>query len=814
MRESDNLACGGAPENPPDEPGPAPSAELDPAPVAFVQGALPMSSLGPPMSNPLQPIREDEDLEENVPSEVGDFDHAGLAGFEDVEAPETEKEARMVAQANARWSRAAAALQLQECPTLEIPLLRTLPDKSQQSVARGLAAILRHLRYEGFMVRRLHSDRGREFNNNLAQKLCHQRDVHQTFTQGDDAKQNGRVESFHARLKGQARSLIKAAAASTQDWPFAMRTAQAAMWAKAMHRLGRPSWQPLPFGTRVKVRTRSWERYGDVWADRVQDAVVLAPSVETCKGHVARTHSGTLMHTTAVFRGAVHMPSPAVIPPAQVVPAEPRFAPEPLSQPAGREASVSFPFGQTPPHRVTGKQSVSQLSLSKVHRESSQTVSRHSARVELHALSEAAAALLACRPVPFRTAAALIVSSPDVWNLARSLPKRLSAGPDSMYLLYGWYKHGGLTGVTSATSQLPQVVALLNALLAHAHPTGVWTTSAVFSSAVAAPHTDRRNLRHSCNHILPLALPATEQYMWVTNPLQPALQPMAWLGDDGVARPGFRLPLGVGKPVCVDPHSLHAIPMPLQQDQHASHVLLVGFSVPWLDRATESELHCLQSCGFRLEVSRGGVQQGISSGGAQPGSVQGEHTKGSVQGPGGSSGGAQRGLQSDALHTFSVKKQELTEVPADSRGQSTASAREGFDAGLLEVCLTDEGLGREREDTVCGIQGEMEGSVAPASLEEDVQPDTFAEGSVTSRGAYARRLETRDFEPNDWDRVKQYLEGLGLEHLIQAIDNLGVDSLDSCTGKILWKQGLLRARRKQSSDAPGLSSMVDLKHRL
>ena len=65
-------------------------------------------------------------------------------------------------------------------------MVRMLPDKSQQSVAQGLAAMMGHLRYEGFMLRRLHSDRGREFNNGVVQRLCRQRDLRQTFIEGDD----------------------------------------------------------------------------------------------------------------------------------------------------------------------------------------------------------------------------------------------------------------------------------------------------------------------------------------------------------------------------------------------------------------------------------------------------------------------------------------------------------------------------------------------------------------------------------------------------------------------------------------------------
>ena len=291
---------------------------------------IPTSSLGPPPSVPLEAIEEDEDLEGYEPSEPGGSMDVMALEAEGEEDPETEGEARNVARANERWKDAAAALQLQECPTLEVPLLRVLPNKSQQSVAQALAPMITHLRYEGFMIRRLRSDRGREFNNVLVQRLCRQRDLCQTFTQGDDPMQNGRVEGYHARLKGKTRTLLKASSADPRDWPYAMRTAQAAMWAKAMQRFGRSSSYPLPFGTRVKVRTRSWERYGDVWSDRVQDATVLAPSVETCKGHVVRTAAGTLMHTTAVFGGAVQPSPQPVVPASEPLRASARLGPVPV----------------------------------------------------------------------------------------------------------------------------------------------------------------------------------------------------------------------------------------------------------------------------------------------------------------------------------------------------------------------------------------------------------------------------------------------------------------------------------------------------
>ena len=321
-------------------------------------------TLGPPVSMPLGPLPE-VDCEEYEPSDNEPEAALGIdsrdvlaAQLEEAEAPEMEAEARAIDRANLRWVEAASALQLQACPVLEIPFIRTLPNKSQQTVVQALAAMLSQIHYEGFMVRRLHSDRGREFNNSGAHRLCGQRNLYQTFTQGDDPKQNGRVEGFHARLKNKTRTLLKGMDVQVSDWPYAMRTAHAALLAQALRRFGRDVPSPLPFGTQVKVRTRSWER--DVWSDRVQDAMALAPSVETCKGHVVRTASGTLLHTTAVFKGAVHRaPSPLGVS-SEPLPAQVREAPVPRSA-RGSRSSGFLSFG------VRARASGSRQATSVVH---------------------------------------------------------------------------------------------------------------------------------------------------------------------------------------------------------------------------------------------------------------------------------------------------------------------------------------------------------------------------------------------------------------------------------------------------------------
>ena len=171
VQRSDDLASGSV------ESGPV--SPLAGAKQGYAEASVHLSSLGPPVSISLPPVAEGdlEDLEGYEPSELGDVEDV-MAVQPEADAPrETEAEAKAVEQAPRRWEEAAAALQLKECPVLEVPFIRLLSDKSQVTVTQALMAMFAQLKYEGFTLRRLHSDRGREFNNHQAHRLCRQRDV-------------------------------------------------------------------------------------------------------------------------------------------------------------------------------------------------------------------------------------------------------------------------------------------------------------------------------------------------------------------------------------------------------------------------------------------------------------------------------------------------------------------------------------------------------------------------------------------------------------------------------------------------------------
>ena len=108
----------------------------------------PLSTLGPPVSMQLESIVED-DCDEYEPSDVeGASECAGVPDDvmalqpEEPEPMESNAEEQAATRANRRWVEAASALQLQECPTLELPFLRMLPNKSQLTVAQALATML------------------------------------------------------------------------------------------------------------------------------------------------------------------------------------------------------------------------------------------------------------------------------------------------------------------------------------------------------------------------------------------------------------------------------------------------------------------------------------------------------------------------------------------------------------------------------------------------------------------------------------------------------------------------------------------------
>ena len=70
---------------------------------------------------------------------------------------------------------------------------------------------------------RLHSDRAKEMLAKPVREWAGRRGLYQTFTSGDDAPANGRIESEILQFKRRLRLTLQSSAAKTEEWPSVAR---------------------------------------------------------------------------------------------------------------------------------------------------------------------------------------------------------------------------------------------------------------------------------------------------------------------------------------------------------------------------------------------------------------------------------------------------------------------------------------------------------------------------------------------------------------------------------------------------------------
>ena len=209
------------------------------------------------------------------------------------------------------------------------------------------------------------------------------------------------------------------------------------------------------------------------------------------------------------------------------------------------------------------------------------------------------------------------------------------------------------------------------------------------------------------------------------------------------------------------------MPGPIADSSHEDHVLLVGYSVPWLQEATAAQLQCLQDCGFQLPGSRGGAHPGGAEAEVHPGGVK-------------------------------VQVQERVFAAADVTQQ--VGEEGASEQGPLEWCMWIEGHQAFekviQEQKVSCVQGREpreheQDYVGRADIHEDLQPDSFAEGSLGIGDAQRNRLQGRQFEVQDRNVVRGCLMHLNLAHLIGAVEQLGVEAMEDFL--LLFREDLIEA---------------------
>ncbi|CAE7234908.1 RE1, partial [Symbiodinium necroappetens] len=255
-----------------------------------------------------------------VPPEGGAINDAEwLAGEAlGVEEADPELSTKEISEAKATWNEWEklvkcsredwlAEAQSQVLPKVEIVdfvYVETVERKTHGEVLTAIGRMHARARAEGFDVRRLHSDRGREFNNKPLRDWCARHSVHKTLAVAEEHQGNGRAEGAIMRVKSKARIILEEADSEKTNWPLAAKLATHELKNAARRKLNIPVQESLPYGTKVQVISRSWKR--ETWEARTATAFVRCPSADMSRGWVVETEDGKLLTTSKLFPSMDH----------------------------------------------------------------------------------------------------------------------------------------------------------------------------------------------------------------------------------------------------------------------------------------------------------------------------------------------------------------------------------------------------------------------------------------------------------------------------------------------------------------------------
>ena len=149
---------------------------------------------------------------------------------------------------------------LHKVQVMEIPFTTNLPNKTQSTVVAGVQRIIARCSYRNLIVRRFHSDGGREFNNAKLRDYLAARGIHKTVVVPDEPQSNGRAESTIRRIKATTRTVLQEHDAGPGEWALAARCATHCLRVKAFKTLDIKTPVCPPYNTTVQVIERSWRR--------------------------------------------------------------------------------------------------------------------------------------------------------------------------------------------------------------------------------------------------------------------------------------------------------------------------------------------------------------------------------------------------------------------------------------------------------------------------------------------------------------------------------------------------------------------------
>ncbi|CAE7314267.1 RE1 [Symbiodinium microadriaticum] len=224
----------------------------------------------------------------------------GLSTREVADARESWSEwDRLVKSSRKDWLCEAQSEKLPKVEIVDFVYVEAIERKRHGEVLTAIGRMHARAKAEGFDVRRLHSDRGREYNNKSLRDWCARHSVHKTLAVAEEHQGNGRAEGAIMRVKNLTRTILEESDGEKLDWPLAAKLAAHELKNAARRRLKIDVQQSLPFNTKVQIISRSWKR--ETWESRTTTALVKCPSADMSRGWVVATEDGKLMTTGKLF---------------------------------------------------------------------------------------------------------------------------------------------------------------------------------------------------------------------------------------------------------------------------------------------------------------------------------------------------------------------------------------------------------------------------------------------------------------------------------------------------------------------------------
>ena len=209
------------------------------------------------------------------------------------------KWSELVEADQAAWKAEAQQHHLPKVEMVDWVFVEPVPSKSSSEILNAVGRMYAAARSEGFDVRRVHSDRGREFMNSQMRSWCSRHGLHKTYSIAEEHQSNGRVEGTIQRVKCKVRTILQEAACGPEEWPLAARLAGHALRNRARSKLCMKLQPSIPYNSKVQILQRSWNR--GVWESLTTTAHTKSPSGDSTRGWIVKTCDGKLLTTGTIF---------------------------------------------------------------------------------------------------------------------------------------------------------------------------------------------------------------------------------------------------------------------------------------------------------------------------------------------------------------------------------------------------------------------------------------------------------------------------------------------------------------------------------